>query len=83
MEGIRFKRQHPISGFVADFYCHRAKLVIEIDEIYHEKTSQKAYDLNRDAVMIELGLKVIRFKDHEIFEKIEFVIEEIRKHMCK
>ena len=45
--GIRFKRQHPILYFIADFYCHKAKLIIEIDGGYHNIPEQYEYDKNR------------------------------------
>lgn len=47
---VRFKRQHPIQYFIADFYCHKAKLVIEVDGGYHKLAAQFEYDSNRDIV---------------------------------
>jgi len=58
---LKFRRQHPISNFIADFYCHKAKLVIEIDGMYHDSKSQSEFDANRTEVMKEFGLKIIRF----------------------
>lgn len=49
VKGIRFKRQHPILYFIADFYCHKAKLVIEVDGGYHDIPEQYLYDRNRDS----------------------------------
>jgi very-short-patch-repair endonuclease len=79
--GFRFKRQHPIGGFIADFYCHKAKLVIEIDGQYHNRVQQKQYDRERTNVMIKLGLSVIRFSNHDVFVNADYVIEEIKKYL--
>jgi very-short-patch-repair endonuclease len=73
--GFRFKRQHPIADYIADFYCHRARLVVELDGDYHQ--NQIEYDNNRTAVMNEFGLKVIRFKNEEVLTNINSVTERI------
>ena len=73
--GFRFKRQHPITGYIADFYCHRAKLVIEIDGESHKSCID--YDKNRTEVMVELGLKVLRFSNEDVAQRIEIVLREI------
>jgi cyclase len=77
IKGVRFKRQHPILYFIADFYCHKAKLIIEVDGGYHEIPEQFLYDQNRDKELYELGLKVIRFKNIEVFNDIENVLRKI------
>ena len=79
--GVRFKRQHPISDYVADFYCHKAKLVIEVDEKYHNNSKQRTSDEDRSRIMNELGLYVLRFSDDEIFKNIDSVIEVIEKYL--
>jgi very-short-patch-repair endonuclease len=61
--GVRFKAQQPIDIFIADFYCHKFKLVIEIDGEIHE--TQKEYDEGRTAVLERFGLTVIRFSNYE------------------
>ncbi|HEU5292315.1 MAG TPA: DUF559 domain-containing protein, partial [Cyclobacteriaceae bacterium] len=80
---LKFLRQHPIvyeySGytplfFVADFYCHQHKLVIEVDGKVHD--FQKDYDQNRDTILTELGLRVIRFKNEEL-KNIDEVLNKI------
>ena len=81
LKGFRFKPQHPISEFVVDFYCHKARLVVEVDESYHENTIQKEYDENRDHILKELGLKVLRFTDKQVMEETESVIRTILKHL--
>lgn len=77
ISGVRFKRQHPILYFIADFYCHRAKLIIEVDGGYHNLPEQYIYDKNRDKELEEFGLKVIRFTNEQVFNNIESVLNII------
>lgn len=74
--GVRFKAQHPIDIFIADFYCHRHKLVIELDGGIHEK--QQEYDEWRTDELKYLGIKVIRFTNNEVFKDIDGVVEKIK-----
>ena len=62
--GVRFKSQHPIDIFIADFYCHKLKLVIEIDGGMH--LAQKEHDDGRTSEMEYMGIKVIRFTNEEV-----------------
>ena len=82
-EGYKFRRQHPISHFVADFYCHALKLIIEVDGEYHNDKIQQQKDLNRTAVLNSNKVKVIRFTNQEVLNDIDLVkskiIEEISK----
>jgi len=77
--GIRFKAQHPIEQFIADFYCHSAKLVIELDGEIHNH--QKEYDIGREAELGKYDITVIRFKNQEVFEDIDGVVERIREYL--
>jgi very-short-patch-repair endonuclease len=74
--GFRFKRQHPINIFIADFYCHKAKLVIEVDGEIHNY--QQEYDFGRTAEMEKFGIRVLRFTNTEVLNNIEEVIEIIK-----
>ncbi len=75
--GYKFRRQHPISIFIADFYCHEKKLVIEVDGMIHEHPDQKEYDIGREIELENLGIKVVRFTNYEVENNIEGVIEDI------
>ena len=83
IEGTKFRRQHPLGNFVADFYCHEAKLVIELDGSIHEITEVKQYDNERQAAIEQLGLTVLRFTNDEIFSDIDKVIQKIINHLNK
>lgn len=81
LDGFRFKRQHPIARYVADFYCHKALLVIEVDEVYHSNPRQRALDQSRTEHLLSMGLKVLRFSDTEVLSDIEVVLSKIRTHL--
>ncbi|MFV0590640.1 MAG: endonuclease domain-containing protein [Draconibacterium sp.] len=72
---LRFRRQHPIDIFIADFYCHAVRLVIELDGMIHK--AQKEYDEGRTAEMERFDIQVIRFKNEEIENDIKSVVKEI------
>jgi acetylglutamate kinase len=76
---IKFRRQHPIAIYVADFYCHSLKLVIELDGGYHEIPEVKINDSIRQQNMEDMGITVIRFKNHEVFENLESIKHTISK----
>ncbi len=81
---MRFRRQHPIDIFIADFYCHSVRLVIELDGEIHK--NQLEYDKGRTAEMEPFDIQVIRFKNEEIENNIETVIKQIEttiKHLLE
>jgi len=80
--GLRFKAQHPINQFIVDFYCHKLKLVIEIDGEIHENDEAQEYDFNRTIELEKFGLKVVRFKNKDIIDNIDLVIRKIND-ICK
>ncbi|MBK8884767.1 MAG: endonuclease domain-containing protein [Bacteroidales bacterium] len=75
--GLRFRRQHPVDIFIADFYCHEARLVIEIDGDIHKEKFE--YDEGREAEIEKYGIKFIRFTNNEILNEIDIVINKIKK----
>ena len=81
LNGFRFKPQHPIKCFIADFYCHKAKLVVEIDGDIHNTSGRKEYDENRSCVFKDMGISVIRFTNYDVINKTDWVLTEIAKHL--
>ena len=79
--GFKFRRQHPVSDFIADFYCHEANLVVEVDGEYHNDSEQRAYDENRTYHLKELRIKVIRFTNSEVINNLDYVLHEISTHL--
>ena len=80
-EGLKFRRQHPINKFVADFYCAEKNLVIEIDGGYHTQDNQKERDEGRTSELERYGIKVIRFTNTEIINQIEKVLLKLKPHI--
>jgi very-short-patch-repair endonuclease len=72
---LRFRRQHPIGPFVADFYCPAARLVIEVDGAVHHE--QQGADPKRDAYMRSLGLSIIRIPAADVLADPEAVADGI------
>ncbi len=74
----RFRRQRPFGPYIVDFYCAKLKLVIELDGDSHTTPEAVAYDKKRTVFLETLGLKVLRFYNHEIMQNIEGVFERIQ-----
>jgi len=79
--GLKFRRQHPISQFIVDFYCHALKLVIEIDGGVHLQEIQRERDENRTYELNEFGLMVIRFENEKVMTNIAGVLQDIEKYI--
>jgi len=73
-DGFKFRRQHPIGIYIADFYCHEAKLIVEVDGCIHDVQSVKAKDAIRQSDLEKLGIQILRFTNHELFQNLEHVI---------
>ncbi|HNW81698.1 MAG TPA: endonuclease domain-containing protein [bacterium] len=84
---LRFMRQHPVTFlydnrerfFIADFYCAKKRLVVEIDGGIHEK--QKDYDELREYIIKSLGYKMIRFTNEEINHDLDNVVKKLEKEL--
>lgn len=76
--GYKFRRQHPIWFFIADFYCHQLKIVIEVDGGIHLSPEQRDYDLRREEEIKQFEVRIIRFTNEEVLGKVEKVIGEIK-----
>ena len=79
--GIKFRRQHPIGPYVADFYCPAAKLVIEVDGSVHDFAGPAAKDQARNAYMQKLSLDVLRIPAAEVFRDAAGVADALVR-MC-
>ena len=74
---VRIHRQYVIGNYIVDFYCHRAKLVIELDGSQHFETEGQQNDAQRDAYLQQQGLRVIRIPNNEISRNFSGVCEYI------
>ena len=79
--GFKFRRQHQFGDYVADFYCHEARLVIECDGSIHDSNEQWHHDQKRDMHTALRGLRVLRFHNDQIIEDTEGVLRKISKHL--
>lgn len=79
LHGAKFRRQHNIGQYIVDFYCHAAKLVIELDGGIHEL--QKDRDSDRDTYLKSNGLQVLRIQNEEITQNIPQVLQAISQHL--
>jgi len=78
-EGAKFRRQAPIDQYVVDFYCHAAKLVVELDGKQHEWFAD--YDSGRTEILERLGIRVIRFTNDEVCNDLDAVLARIRAEL--
>jgi len=74
---IRFQRQKTIGNFIADFYCHQAKLIVEVDGSQHYTDNGLVYDQERTFVLNSFGLRVIRFSNRDIDQNFDGVCSAI------
>jgi len=77
IKGFQFYRQKPIGNYIVDFYCPKAKLVIELDGGQHYFKTGKEKDTIRDNYLSGLGLKILRFSDEDVLKDMDFVLERI------
>jgi very-short-patch-repair endonuclease len=77
IKGLKFRRQHPINLYIADFYCHKLRLIIEIDGEYHNLKEQVLNDLERTEELTRMGLDVMRLKNDEVLNNIDSVLLKI------
>lgn len=77
IKGYKFRRQHPIGKYIADFYCHKLRLVIEVDGNIHNIPDVKANDLQRERNLQALGCRIIRFTNLDVLERLQIVLDKI------
>ncbi len=75
--GLKFRRQHPAGRYIADFYCHEAHLIVEIDGEAHNRGDRLERDIKRDTELAALGLKMIRIPAVQILQDVEAAAEAI------
>ncbi len=76
--GVHFRRQQIVAGFIVDFYCQEAGLVIEVDGGIHRSREQARADAVRDHAISDVGLRVVQFKNEEIADHLPQVLNRIR-----
>jgi very-short-patch-repair endonuclease len=79
--GFKFRRQHPIGAYIADFAHIRGKLVVEVDGATHWTQDQLIHDRRRDDFLRKEGWTVLRVANQTIFENIDGVVEQILRRL--
>jgi very-short-patch-repair endonuclease len=77
LAGLSFRRQVPMLGYIADFVCHEAMLVIELDGDHHGRDAGLRKDAARDAAFEAAGYRVMRFPNPELYEHLDDIVETI------
>ncbi len=76
---VKFRRQHPIDSYIADFACLQKGLIVEVDGGYHESDEQKEAGENRERILNEIGFSVLRFTNEEVIADTAGVLKKIRE----
>jgi len=76
--GVKFRRQHSINRYIADFICLSHKLIVELDGAGHLEPDQADYDQGRSALLIELGYRVLRFSNEQALNQTEATLAAIK-----
>ena len=79
IDGLGFRRQVPMQGYVADFACHAARLIVELDGESHDFVSRQQSDLRRDEWFRSQGYTVLRFTNQQVLSNLEGVVAAIRE----
>ena len=80
---LKFRRQHVIALYIVDFYCHEIGLVIELDGSQHNTDDCRAYDFERTKFLEALGLKVVRYWNHDVLRRADVVLEDLLNVCCE
>jgi len=79
--GFRFRRQFPIAGFIADFACPEARLIIEVDGEQHFENAN--YDASRSDALAARGYRVVRYWNNDVMSKTEGVLADIQSKLSE
>lgn len=77
-DGLVFRRQHPLGPYILDFYCFKARLVVEVDGALHGEDPQAAKDAARDHWLREQGLEIYRIPAAEVYRDVDGIAEGVR-----
>ncbi|HEY0282345.1 MAG TPA: endonuclease domain-containing protein [Rhizomicrobium sp.] len=80
-EGFRFRRQHPIGPYIADFACAMTRLIVEVDGGTHSTDAELDHDRHRDAFLKSRGWRLFRVTNEDVYKRLDSVLEGICLHM--
>ena len=79
--GLKLRRQHPIAGYILDFYCHKLRLSIEVDGGYRLTKEQLEIDKERTKYLKNIGISEIRYTNHQVLNEFEDVMHDINSKL--
>ncbi len=79
LQGYKFRRQHPVAGYIPNFICIEKRLIVEIDGGYHSEEEQQKFDVSRTKWLEEHDYRIIRFTNDEVTNNIEEVLQKLEK----
>jgi very-short-patch-repair endonuclease len=77
--GAKFRRQHPVAPYTADFACVEARLIVEVDGLSHDVSDQVSHDERRSACLAEAGWRVLRVRDTDVLSEPQRVLDRIKQ----
>jgi very-short-patch-repair endonuclease len=83
VNNFKIRRQHPIGLYIADFYCHKVKLIIEVDGSIHDLQERKEFDKERENDLKKWGYTIIRFTNQEVASQSEEVMRIITEKILE
>jgi very-short-patch-repair endonuclease len=83
VDGYKFRRQQPIYNYIVDFFCHKLKLIVEVDGEIHSLSDISKYDAKRDKILKLNGYHIIRLSNHEVETEIDSSITKIKSYIQK
>ena len=73
----KFRRQHPLGRYVPDFYCHEARLAVELEGGVHDRADQQEYDALRRETINQMGVRLLVFSNDQVSQDLERVLTQI------
>ena len=83
IDNVKFRRQHPILKYVADFFVNELEFIIELDGGYHLKEEQRQYDLYRETKLKLEQMTILRFPNEDVYYRIDYVLDTIRTKLTE
>ena len=83
MDGFKFRRQHPVAGYIVDFVSLRAKLIVELDGGQHNTPDALEYDASRTQKLESIGFRILRFWDHDVLRDPDAVLATIYRFLTQ
>ena len=80
LEGLKFRRQHPVGPYILDFYCHAARLAVEVDGADHDLPDQLAHDERRTRWLSTQGIEVLRVRSTDVRDHLDGALALILRH---